>query len=73
MPWLMVAVLVAGVAGQSLYGEDVKCNAGEGERVEAAERFGAGTERGLPATRGGKGLRVTTDWGRPWESHNMKT
>ena len=46
---------------------------GEGVRVEAAERFGAGTERGLPATRGGKGLRVTTDWGRPWESHNMKT
>ena len=35
MPWLMVAVLVAGVVqGQSLYGEDVKCNAGEGERVE---------------------------------------
>jgi len=38
---------------------------GEGVRVEAAERFGAGTERGLPATRGGRGLRVTTDWGRP--------
>ena len=28
--------MVAGVAGQSLYGEDVKCNAGEGERVEVA-------------------------------------
>ena len=33
--WLMVVLLVAGLAtGQSLYGEDVKCSAGEGERVE---------------------------------------
>jgi len=47
------------------------CERGDGEGVaegEASwveERFGAGTERGLPTTRGGKGLRVTTDWGRP--------
>ena len=48
------------------------CERGDGEgvdegvmRVEVAARLGAGTERGLPATRGGRGLRVTTDWGRP--------
>jgi len=38
---------------------------GVGEGRGEAERFGAGTERGLPARSGGKGLRVTTDWGRP--------
>ena len=49
----------------------VTCERGDGDGVGEgrgeAKRFGAGTERGLPARRGGKGLRVTTDWGRPCE------
>ena len=44
---------------------------GVGEGRGEAERFGAGTERGLPARRGGRGLRVTTDWGRPYSESNI--